>query len=324
MIQRVIRELSTVASRGCDNAAYALGRVTPLLLVTGFWRSGTTWLQQCLADALVAKTTFEPLSPVLSSRARLTESFELADQDHAEAFIPYLDGDDGRYDAMWSYLESVVGGYCQGKFGLMSRKRFLESFRTSLVIKCVRLQFSHRACYERFKLPIVHLRRHPCAVVASMRDVRWHWHFRNVNTMSLLYGVRDGREACFEHCRAAVSRSNGDLISRIAAYWALSEAYVARSLGNIPHSLIVHYEDVVTRPVQAVNSITETLALGEPSRFDATADSPTTEGASVDQGTAYRVSSWQTRLTPDEVERVYAAVSEIFPEWDEQAHAAVL
>src|SRR5262245_54727605 len=34
------------------------------LLLSGFWRSGTTWLQEALRDVLYAKTLFEPLCPL--------------------------------------------------------------------------------------------------------------------------------------------------------------------------------------------------------------------------------------------------------------------
>ena len=33
------------------------------LLINGFWRSGTTWLQQTFVDAMDAKSLFEPFSP---------------------------------------------------------------------------------------------------------------------------------------------------------------------------------------------------------------------------------------------------------------------
>jgi hypothetical protein len=40
------------------------------LLINGFWRSGTTWLQQTLVQALNAKSLFEPFSPAAAARYR--------------------------------------------------------------------------------------------------------------------------------------------------------------------------------------------------------------------------------------------------------------
>ena len=41
----------------------AAQRLKNTLLINGFWRSGTTWLQQTLVEALHAKSLFEPFSP---------------------------------------------------------------------------------------------------------------------------------------------------------------------------------------------------------------------------------------------------------------------
>jgi hypothetical protein len=315
------RRLGREVGRVIDNVAFALGRVTPLLLVTGFWRSGTTWFQQCLAEAFEAKTSFEPLAPGQLCPTSATDPLGLRDWDHMQAFLPYLDGEDKRYDAMWSYLDSVVAGYCSGRLGLQGRKGISDSLRKRLIIKCVRLQFSHTAFYRRFGLPVVHIRRHPCAVVASMRDVRWLWHFKNVDTMSLLYGIEDGREEHLTHCRTAILQSNENLVSRIAAYWAVGEAYAERSLLNVPQALVVNYEEAIKNPVQVVNRISERFGLGSPSSFDASADSPVTEPISVGQDINFRLSSWQRRLTKAEIDQIYSVVSAIFPDWCEKNHS---
>jgi hypothetical protein len=40
--------------------------------VSGFFRSGTTWFQECIAEGACGKTVFEPLSPY-NRRVRLDE-----------------------------------------------------------------------------------------------------------------------------------------------------------------------------------------------------------------------------------------------------------
>ncbi len=60
----------------------------PIVLVSGFWRSGTTWVQECLAESLGAKTIFEPLSPQEPRRRAFLASRFPADEDALQAFIP--------------------------------------------------------------------------------------------------------------------------------------------------------------------------------------------------------------------------------------------
>ncbi len=53
-----------LGASGLVDAALGLsGLARPVVLVSGFWRSGTTWLQECLVEGLEAKSIFEPLSP---------------------------------------------------------------------------------------------------------------------------------------------------------------------------------------------------------------------------------------------------------------------
>lgn len=317
-----MRKLSARVALAIDNVVATVGYVRPVVLVTGFWRSGTTWMQECLAEALRAKTSFEPLTPSLLRRDRVLAPFGLTSPDHEHAFVPFLDGSDPRYAAMWKYLEEAVRGHCAGTFGLVCRKGVLESLRRDLVLKCVRMQFSQRAFHRRFGLPIVHVRRHPCAVVASLRDCRWPWHFRNVDITALLYEIGDGREERLSRWRTVIPRFGQDVVSRIAAYWALSESYVQHSLAELTPSLLVNYEQAVTSPVRTLHEICARLALPPPGKFDPSADSALTGRASAGQSNEYRLTSWRTRLSPSEIERVYSVVAEIFPEWDDRAHAA--
>ena len=72
--------MTVAGALGIDRGLAALGIARPLLIVSGFWRSGTTWLQECLAESLGAKTVFEPLSPMEPKRrAALGGAFAAGD-----------------------------------------------------------------------------------------------------------------------------------------------------------------------------------------------------------------------------------------------------
>jgi hypothetical protein len=60
---RVSRVASMRAARAVDLITGRLGAARPVVFVSGFWRSGTTWMQELLAKSLHAKTVFEPLLP---------------------------------------------------------------------------------------------------------------------------------------------------------------------------------------------------------------------------------------------------------------------
>ena len=113
-----------LAVRVVDLACARLGWARPVAVVIGFWRSGTSWLQQSLAATLRAKTVFEPLSPAIPTYDRLVRGQVLYSDAARHAFMPCLGAPAD--DAIWRYLDLAFAGYGPGTFALLSREHLLE------------------------------------------------------------------------------------------------------------------------------------------------------------------------------------------------------
>ncbi len=290
-----------LGARAIDRGLATFGVSRPVLVVSGFWRSGTTWMQECFAESLGAKTVFEPLSPMDPQRRRMLEK-SFASEDALQAFVP----GPGQDPAFWAFLSAAARGHHGSRFTLSCRRSVLESFRTGIVVKDVRLHRNLRAVHERFDVPVVHIRRHPCAVVASLRAANWHWSFERLSLVDL--HVPDHDPGFLRACDA-------DALSRLAAFWALNEREAAAALRRQPWARELTYEGMVRAPRQ-IETVCEDLGLRVVRR--APSDRPS---ASIDPKTfapvaARRSDFWKDVLTSGEIRRIDHIVSAIYPEWE--------
>lgn len=284
---------------GIDAALGWIGLARPILLVNGFWRSGTTWLQECLAESLGAKSIFEPLSPQEPRRRAALEPRFPGDEDALQAFIPgpFEDG-----SPVWAALDAACRGMQGGAFLLSCRGGVAESARTAIVVKDVRLHRNLAGFHRRFGVPVLHIRRHPCAVVASLIAADWHWSFSRV------------RLARMDPIADALAAYDTDALSRIAAYWAHVERQASRELEGQPWGRVLAYEDFAARPSDVLADLCGWL--GRRRRRDPDFSRP---AASIHPDVfSARVRSpepWRAALSEADIARVEGIADAVFPEW---------
>ena len=284
-----------------DRGLAILGVSRSILVVSGFWRSGTTWLQECLAQALGAKTVFEPLSP-MEPRRRDALGNAFSTEDALQAFVPGPDPD----PAFWRYLDAATRGKTGSRFSLSCRRNLRESFRTGIVVKDVRLHRNLRAVHERLGVPIVHIRRHPCAVIASLRAAEWHWSFERVSLLDwpLPHVEPELRREC-----------DCDTLSRLAAFWALHEREAARALHDQAWACEMTYEAMVGAPGRQIETVGAKLGLRMVRDAAMERPSATIDPSAFANVAARRPDFWNSLLGKAEIDRIERIASAIYPEW---------
>lgn len=293
------------ATVGCaltiDRGLAVLGMSRPILVVSGFWRSGTTWLQECLAEAFDAKTVFEPLSP-MEPRRRVMLGATFATEDVAQAFVPGA----GQSGAFWHAFEAAAYGHTGSRFSLSCRRNVRESFRTGVVVKDVRLHRNLLTVHERLHVPVVHIRRHPCAVIASLLAADWHWSFERISLLDCQLPQVDA---------SLLRECDIDTASRLAAFWALHEREAASALKEKPWAHEMTYEAMVQAPQEQIEIARLQLGLG--AARDAAVDRPSAsiDPEAFDCVAQRRVDYWQTQLSEAEIKRIEHVVSAIYPPW---------
>ena len=136
------------------------------IVISGFWRSGTTWIQRVLADALGAKTIFEPLAPGVTGREKVVPlRIESGSLGNAALYMP------GPSEGLERHWGHALVGRVHGRWVRRSRRHWSEGLRMRIVVKTVRGAFSLGSVQRRHGNHIIHIMRDPRAVAASMKNV---------------------------------------------------------------------------------------------------------------------------------------------------------
>lgn len=294
--------LAVGGARTIDWALACLHLAKPVVLISGFWRSGTTWLQECLAESLDAKTVFEPLSPFNTPRrAQLVARFS-GDEDALQAFVP---ADLLEDDPTWALLDAAFTGRHGNNFLLSCRRNMAESRRRKIVVKDVRLQFNLPAVHRRFGIPIIHIRRHPCAVVASLLAADWHWSFERVRLSALMPDAAARLPREFDM----------DAVSRIAACWALTERHVACAMNNKPWAKAVTYEEIVENPSSSLTALCQWMGQHEERAAAFGRPSASIDPAEFAASGRDHQDRWRKSLSVKQVARIETIVDDLHPTW---------
>lgn len=284
------------------------------LVVSGFWRSGTTWLEEALREVLHAKTLFEPLCELAREARPVHVHAGVAGKsmEFLRLFMPYCAGagldDHPLHDVFRKALRSESWGSWLRRF----RKDLSESLRPRIVVKFVRAQLCLRAAQGSFAMPVLHVYRDPRAIIASIRNTRWHWLFDHLSLKGQLLDPPDGRAAYFGRWRDEIlDYDRQDPVARVAAYWALTEKFVEDAYRDRPRRFVcMGYEELVQGRESAFAETLRRLELTpwrsefQVSRRDSTTTSQRQRGASVSE----RVAGWRKVLTDAETERIESIV----------------
>jgi hypothetical protein len=300
-----------------DRIAADSGHSKQILLISGFWRSGTTWLQEYLAKALQAKTVFEPLSPSIAFRNEMLIQQGIAQYDVRQALVP---GPQTNNDSFWRYLDNVMTGREGDDFSLSCRSTLSESSLRRIVTKDVRLQFNLHEFHNRYSVPIIHIRRHPCAVINSLSSCRWDWSFDNISIVDLFDGLEQVLLNPIGLSRDCVRDFDTDADSRIAAYWAITERSVECSALNQPWFSLISYEDMLTQPESVLRMVNTRFGLRVDTTPDPSVNSVTTGAAFGPGGGGGRADAWNRAIGPERADRILHVVRELFPGYSAETH----
>jgi hypothetical protein len=277
------------------------------LVVSGFWRSGTTWLQESLAQLLGAKTVFEPFHfEVPAAWALLSRNQPVVKPSPVlELHMPYC-GDAELSGELRAVFAGALRGTLAGRGTRLLRTDPRECLRRRVLVKLVRGHLCLRAAQRTFGMPIIHVYRDPRGVVASVLQTGWDWLFDHLRLAEQLLEPRDGRAAAFEPWREAIEEYDAqDRIARLAAYWAITERYLRDSLlsgaGGSGRCLFVSYEELCRKREDFLHETLARLDLPAPtSRRRSVLDreslstSESRRGATLED----RLLGWRKQLTP--------------------------
>jgi hypothetical protein len=242
------------------------------IVVSGFWRSGTTWLQQVLCRTLAAKAILEPFRYSIKEYNEVLKSIKPLDRSlsYLDPHMPYVDKLD-KSGALGNYIKRALTSAVSGipirlpRFKMREQDRRKPSFpilcsaqrmrtacQSQVVAKFTRAHLLLPTLDRTFDPSIIHIRRDPRAVVYSFERTNWGWP-EELSLADQLLTPKDGRQALFESWSSAIHElDQRPPHVRIAAYWALVEMHVERTLPE--DAMCVCYEDLCQGDVEALRN----------------------------------------------------------------------
>lgn len=275
------------------------------LLVNGFWRSGTTWLQQTLVDALDAKSLFEPFSPAAGHQwDQLSRPVSEASRN---VYMPLSANCLAPRDRIKLHL--ALRGVGTHGYTHFLRGAEARSWSRALVVKFTQLGFILDEVADSHQVPIIHIRRNPAAVFASFKETDWAWRFQDVR-LSQNYSLKDFTQGTAEYERAdTLLRFDQSPVHRLAALWSLSERAAQQSIIS-GRAHLVRYEDIVGQGPGILNR----LHISSVNIASNDAASPVTNSGRESLSVSERLNDWKKRLTRSEIECIKSVSKELFPD----------
>ncbi len=296
---------------GIDHLMAPLLRPSDTLVLSGYWRSGTTWLHESLARLMAAKTVFEPFHFLVPDVHEIFSDQGLSGRPapFLELYMPFS-GEPLR-PPLHGVFKRALTADIPGRIVRLVRKGPAESLRRRVVVKFVRAHLCLRAAQKTFGMPVIHLYRDPRAVVGSIKRLNWSWLFEHLFLAEQLLEPADGRALYFDRWRAEIlDYDRRDTISRIVAHWALTEMFLLDSYRTEPGARIafLRYEDLCRAP-ERIPEILNGLMVPHRSRNDfraLDADSFSTSSSRRGASMSDRIGSWKEDLTSSEIARIEA------------------
>ncbi|MEQ8383464.1 MAG: sulfotransferase [Coleofasciculus sp. A1-SPW-01] len=226
--------------------------ISKCIVVNGFWRSGTTWLQDTLSAAINAKAVFEPFG--LRSDYFYKAMPEINPPQHDFTFLnllmPYQDHNFGEGSYLKSIIDKALLDLLPHRNTQMTIRPISYYSRDRVVVKFVRASLCLKAIYNDWPVSIIHIYRDPRALIHTiMRIDYWRAIFEQLSLSKQLLQINDGRKNYFYKWEKEIFElDQQNLISRLAAYWALTEKYVLDSFSNQQKQnrfYIVNYDDML-------------------------------------------------------------------------------
>ena len=290
-------------------------RLEGVVLVNGFWRSGTTWLQQCLISALRAKSLFEPFSPAAGHKwAHISDTVNEASR---QIYLPLSQRQLSPGDL--KKLDLSFRGIGTHGFTHFLRSGVSEAWSNKLVVKFTRLGFVLGHVADTYAPMVLHIRRNPAAVYASFKETNWQWRFKDVRFRDI-YNLEDHEPGSSERELVDVLLRHDDAPDRrLAALWSLSERSAQETIDS-GKSKLINYDELLLDRKNAICS----LGIPEISNAISHKASPVSNPGREKISAAARINDWKRRLTRSEIATLDSIVRELFPRGTDSFRQPVL
>ena len=222
----------------------------PKLIINSFWRSGSTYLLEFLADVFFLRPYFEPLSPrepvfqaCFNSLPQTMNHERLypVPADVNQDLIKVLEA--SRFQSKWVYQ-------CQSLRNVGAKNGKL--------VKMVRGLHLYPELI-RAGIPVIHLKRDVLEVAESFLNSKWTLKFfEGIDLNYLLHSADESVAAFYKKYQRWLNLDAYPLIEQVAIYHCLTELFAEHFEKNI---YMIDYAEVVANPAKIAQRVSDKLGL---------------------------------------------------------------
>lgn len=283
------------------------------ILVTGAHRSGTTWVGRMVALSKEVGYIHEPFNVEYGWQAGFSVSRwfmhldKTSDSVYGDAYRRLL-----RHDSkLLPKLARVrsLGGLVHIMRGTQRSRRYARENRRALVKDPLAL-LSAEWLAKLFDMKVVVMIRHPAAFVGSLKKAQWRHPFED------FMELKESRLEWFEDFHDSIQRAYlGELdpIDEGILLWNITHRAIQHYYTKYSEWFFVRHEDLSVEPLSNFEAIYQYLGLDYTSQINDqilmfTNDNKkgdSYERHEVRRNSQANVKSWKSRLSLDEVNRIY-------------------
>jgi hypothetical protein len=297
------------------------------LLVTGAPRSGTTWVGKMLALPGQFHYIHEPFNP---DHPLKKEMFNI----RMSRYMMYVTEEMEDYEEKYfKPIKKLIEGKCSFIEGLSScrslkdfarvyhkKKEYKTYYKLHIppLIKDPIAIMSAGWLARTFDINVIVMIRHPAAVVASMKRLNWSFEPSNWALSQPLL-LRDYLSPYEEELKE-ISKTNADIIDRIALLWKIIYFIVLKYKEEYPAWHYVRHEDLARDPLMEFEDLYRSLDLDFTDdarrKIDeyCSARNPTQASGTnreLKLFSSATISNWKKMLSVSEIERIKKRVKDV-------------
>jgi hypothetical protein len=291
------------------------------IVITGFWRSGTTWLLETIAREVGAKPVFEPFMTDTTGYKSYVDCNYKGSEDARRGFMPFCSGDLSSRPVLRDHLHRSLTGAVPGPFVRAARfnirdkegrsdtkideyrNRIRDALRMRVVAKFTRAHLLLPRIQDEVAAGI-HIRRDPRAVTESLLRQVWAEYLKSMSLEDYLLSPDDGRFSAFQEWTDEIRRCDEEgPISRIVGYWALVEQYIDDVASDAV--VTVEFERLCREGIGYLNNVLRNVGSLRVSRANLGGESKTSDHK---KSTEWRINGWKERLRREEVRKIESVV----------------
>jgi len=314
----------------CENSradALNTAKAKPIL-ITGSHRSGSTWAGRMVAHSPAVGYIHEPFHVGQRNgvcNGPFTNWFTYVCEENEAGYLEAIrDCLAFRYHALdeLQALDSFKSGVRLVRD--FARFTAYQWFKKRPLLKDPIAIFSAEWLAKRFDMHVVVLVRHPAAFAGSLKQADWSFPFNHLLNQPLLMQ---------HHLQPFVAEINEcektetDIVDQAVLLWNIIHHVILKyHQQHAADWLFVRHEDLSRRPLDEFRSVYERLGLifskqiqQQIAKYSLTTRKLGGSAAGLQRHSESNVSTWKTRLTADEIQRVKSGTQVIASEfYDEQ------